>query len=76
MSKTGNDTTPPAYWVEIFQQTLVNLAGAGFTIQAGNSKTPNRLSVTVDGLRRCTQCGDLAIATETINDHCGPCQRS
>ena len=76
MKRTNSDTTPPAHWVEIFQQTIVHLAEAGFAVAVGNSKTPGRLTITVEGLRRCALCGDLTIAAETINDHCRTCQRA
>ena len=74
MKRTNNDTTLPGQWVQILQQTLVHLAHSNFTINVGNShRQGDRLAITIDGIRRCIVCNDLALASAMDNDICQKC---
>ena len=74
MKRTNNDTTPPGQWVQILQQTLVHLAHSNFAINVGNShRQDDRLAITIDGIRRCIVCNDLALASAMDNDICQKC---
>ncbi|MGB2772605.1 MAG: hypothetical protein WBF31_09815, partial [Anaerolineae bacterium] len=74
MKRTNNDTTPPGQWVQILQQTLVHLAHSNFTINVGNShRQGDRLAITIDGIRRCIVCNDLALASAMDSDICQKC---
>ena len=67
--------TPAEHLIEIIQQDCINLASAGFAVNVANSATNDaRVNISVDGIRQCGTCHDLALAATVIDGRCLRCR--